>query len=177
MAKKEIEDKEPSSKSLFGDTVKPVKEKEMKSSAPGLFDYVNMLFQKPKAFTELPAYTKSKQFFMMQRFFAIKFPIQAQMFNHTKMNGAEAVQYWCDSLSKMHNSTPSWIFNALKGAKKSKEEKKKELNVEEATIIEYCKRMQCSKRDLDEMYKFFPDDIQQELTSFEKMIKGSTLKK
>jgi hypothetical protein len=175
MAKKE--DKEPTSKSLFGEPVKVVSDEKMKSTEPGLFDYIGMMFKDPSKFTKLHSYTKAKQFFMAQRFFSIKFPIQAQMFNHININGAHSVQYWCDSLSKINNSTPQWIFNTLRDTKKQKEEKKKENVVDEETLIEYCKRMQCSKKDLETAIKFYPEKMNDELNSFEKMLKGSTLKK
>lgn len=176
MAKKEI-NKEPTAKTLFGETVKVVNDAPLKKSEPTLFDYINMLFQKPQEFTALPSYTKAKNFFMFQRFFAIQYPIQAQMFNHIRIDGAETCQYWCDTLSKLHTRTPSWVWNTLKGTKKVKQEKKKQLDVDESTIIEYCKRTMRCKRDLDDMFEFFPDEIQKELKEFEQMLKGSTLKK
>jgi len=168
----------PTSKTLFGEPVKVVDDsKALKKSAPALFDYINMIFQKPAEFTALLPYEKGKHFFMFNRFFAIQYPIQAQMFNHTRIDGPAASQYWCDSLSRLHSRTPSWIWNTLKATKKVKQEKKKQLNVEEATILEYCKKTMCSKRDLQDAYEFFPDKIQNELIEFEQMLKGSTLKK
>ena len=171
-------EKEQIAKSLFGEQYKSVTEKKkMKTSQPGLFDYINMLFQQPKKFTELPPYTKGKNFFMMQRFFSINYPIQAQMLNHVKINGAEACQYWCDTLSRMYNRTPVWIYSTLKGTKKAKQEKKKELVVEETTIAEYCKRTMRARKEIEDAMKYFPDEMTQELKEFEQMLKGSTLKK
>lgn len=177
MAKKET--KEPTSKNLFGEPVKQqtTSDEKLKTSEPGLFDYIGMLFKDPQKFTALPNYTKAKQFFMSQRFFSIKYPIQAQMFNHGKINAGETMQYWCDSLSKVHKTTPNWIFNTLRDTKKSKEEKKKENIVSEDVLIEYCKRMQCSKKDVEQSLKYFPEQMENELESFERMINGSTLKK
>lgn len=166
------------SKSLFGEQVKPEEpEKKMKTSQPGLFDYVNMIFQNPQKFSNLMPYEKGKNMFMLNRFFAINYPIQAQMLNHVKINGAEACQYWCDTLSRIYNRTPGWIYSTLKGTKKAKQEKKKELVVDETTISEYCKRTMRARKDIEDAMKFFPEDMTQELVEFEQMLKGSTLKK
>lgn len=166
-------------KNLLGEPIeKTVDNKEkLKTSNPGLFDYMNMLFQRPQEFTKLSPYDKGKNFFMMQRFFAIKHPIQAHAFNHLNINGSEACQYWCDSLSKMYTKTPGWIFNTLKETKKEKTAKKKELDVEEETVNEYCKRLMYSRKDIQDLYEFFPEETQNELKQFELALKGSTLKK
>lgn len=169
MAKKE--NKEPSSKCLFGESPKKKEsEEKTKSSAPGLFDYVNMLFQNPAKFTELRSYEKDKHFFMMQRFFSIKHPIQAAMLNHIRINASEAVQYWCDSLSKIYNQTPNWIWNALKEVKKVKQSEKKKFDVKDTTVQWYCEKNQCSRREVDEAYKIYGDEFLQELKEYEKMI-------
>lgn len=175
---KNMAEKPQVAKSLFGKQVEQTDESApLKKSGPGLFDYINMIFQNPTKFSNLMPYEKGKNIFMMNRFFSIRFPIQAQMLNHTKINGAEAAQYWCDMLSKMYNRTPSWIYSTLKGTKKNKETKKKELVVEETTINAYCKRTMRARKEIEDAMKFFPEEMTRELTEFEAMLKGSTLKK
>lgn len=169
--------KEPSSKQLFGSIIEVTNDDNMKKTDASLFDYINMLFKHPAQFTNLKPYEKGKNFFMMNRFFAMGFPIQSQMFNHLKINTAEATQYWCDSLSKIFNSTPGWIYSTLKKAKNKKEVKKREIPVNETTIIEYCKRFRCCKKDIIDAMNFFPDKMKDELILFENQINGVTLKK
>jgi hypothetical protein len=169
MAKKE-KSKENTSKTLFGEPEKVIEESSAKNSAPGLFDYVNMLFNNPEKFSKLMSYEKSKNFFMMQRFFAIRFPIQAAMLNNRNINSGEAVQYWCDELSKKYKSTPGWIFSALKDVKKTKQVEKKKLDVKESTVEYYCKKNQCSKREVNEAFDIYGDAFVEELKLLEKMI-------
>jgi len=135
-----------------------------------LFDYIKLLFQKPKEFTKLRSYEKSKNFFMMNRFFSIRYPIQAHMLNNIKINTAEATQYWCDSLSKIYSNTPGWIFNTLKQIKKSKKIKKSKFNIKETTVKYYCEINQCSRKDFDEVLKKFNDKFIKELEELEKII-------
>lgn len=170
MAKKET--KEPTSKSLFGESIakENSNEDKMKSNAPSLFDYMNMMFQNPKEFSKLRSYEKEKNFFMMQRFFSIKHPIQAGMLNNLRINSGEAVQYWCDSLSKIYNRTPQWIWNALKEVKKKKEIEKKKLDVKESTISYYCMKNACSRRDVDDAFNIYGNKFVEELKILEKSI-------
>jgi hypothetical protein len=140
-------------------------------AAPGLFDYINMMFKTPVRFTSLSTYEKSKSFFMMNRFFAIKYPIQAQMFNRLTMNTGEAVQYWCDSLSKIYNTTPGWIFNALKSVKTTKKENKEKVNISDETIRYYCKINQCAIKDVEYAISVLGDEMVNELKTIEKMMK------
>lgn len=175
MAKKV--NKEPTSKQLFGKPVEQPTEEKMKKSEPGLFDYVNMLFKNPVEFTSLKPYNKGRNFFMMNRFFSMGFPVQAQMFNHVRINPAEASQYWCDSLSKMYRSTPGWIFSTLKRIKNTKTEKKSEQRVDDETVLAYCKRYDYSKKDIEDAMNFYPTQMRDELIQFENQLNGSTLKK
>lgn len=169
MAKKV--NKEPISKNLFGEVVKKKDDNvKMKSTAPSLFDYINMIFKNPNKFSKLPSYEKEKSFFMSQRFFSIKYPIQAAMFNNIRINSGEAMQYWCDSLSKIYNNTPQWIWGTLKEVKKKKETEKNKLDVKDSTIIYYCNINQCSRRDVDEAFETYGEEFVEQLKNLEKTI-------
>lgn len=135
-----------------------------------LFDQINMMFSDPKKFSSQPSYEKGKNFFMMNRFFAIKFPIQSNFFNHVKMNTNEAVQVWCDMLSPQSTRTPGWIWQGLRGAKKKKIEKKKESKVNEETLKFYCSRKQLSRKDVDYAITTLGEPFIEELLQVQKML-------
>ena len=144
--------------------------KEKKSNQLSLFDYINMMFADPDKFSKLSSYEKSKNFFMMNRFFAIKHPIQANIFNHIKIESGEAVQYWCDSLSKVYKRTPEWIFNTLREVKTEKKKEKEKFDFKEETIDKYCAVHKCSRRDFFEALDFFEDEFIEDLKKFEKLV-------
>ena len=89
-----------------------------------LFDDIKMMFERPDKFEQLSNHEKGKNFFMINRFLSIKFPLQAQLFNNTNINAGEAVQIWSDILSPIYSTTPSFIWNGLKKTKKQKKSKK-----------------------------------------------------
>ena len=51
-----------------------------------LFKVFNNLFVNPQSFLSMNDYEKSKYFFMFQRFFAIQYPVQADIFNIKNIN-------------------------------------------------------------------------------------------
>lgn len=135
-----------------------------------LFDQLNLLFGNPNKFSEQTTYEKSKNFFMMNRFFAIKYPMQANYMNHIKINTGEVVQVWCDMLSKTNNRTPGWIWGGLKGVKKKKEEKKKELEINEETIKFYCSKTMNARKDVDKAIKIIGDPFIKELLQIQNIL-------
>jgi len=143
---------------------------------PQLFDQINLLFSNPRKFSAQPPYVKGKEFFMMNRFFAIKFPIQAGYFNHIKMNTNEAVQVWCDMLSPQTSRTPGWIWQGLKGAKKKKVAKKKESKLTDETLKYYCSKKQISRRDLEYAIKTLDKSFTEELLQIQTMIEEKVKK-
>ena len=133
---------------LFGAQILDVIEEKPKKKKSELFEMIKMMFEQPSKFAELSIHEKSKHFFMMNRFFSIKFPIQAQMFNHLKISPGHVIQIWADMLRPLYNSTPSFIFNAIRNTKKKKKEKIVH-KIEESTISYYAQRFMLSERDVN----------------------------
>jgi len=156
---------------LFGEEIQEEIEEEVKAKEPSLFDYMNMMFKQPAKFAELPNYTKAKNFFMMQRFFSIKHPLIADAFNNIKIDNGHAVQCWSNLLSKIYNTTPSWIFNTLKATKNSKKEKeaKSKLFSDEAVRM-YCKKNMISPKQFQDMCNFCPEVVNEEVGDYEKLL-------
>lgn len=91
-----------------------------------LFDLINSMFTSPEKYGKARNLDKSKNFFMINRRFAIKFPTQANMFNHIKSPGAKVVDCWswvARSVGK--GKVPYWMYTKTKKPKKPKTKKSK----------------------------------------------------
>jgi len=171
MATKKTKETKKSSgpKVLFGEPIITEQENvKMKSNDPTLWDMVNMLFTKPHEFSKLSTYEKGKNFFMMQRIFAIKYPLQASALNHLRISGGHVISFWCDTMQKLYVKQPDWIWKAFKSIKTTKTLEQKKFDVTEDTMLYYCQKHQCSRRELNEAIAKYPDEMLEELKFFEK---------
>jgi len=133
-----------------------------------LFDFISILFTDKKAFDKLKPYEKARHFFMINRFMSITLPVQANYLQHLKANPAEVINYWQETMTRLYNRVPSWMYIKTK---KAKEAAKKTKFVEDATIKEYCERLGYSRRQINEALEFFPEKMTEELIQFEKLRK------
>lgn len=131
-----------------------------------LFDFISIMFDH-KEYDKLSPYTRGKHFFMINRFCAINFPVQANMLQGLRVNPTEVVDYWQRSLTKQYRSTPKWMYTKTAAAKK----KAKEKYVEEETIKQYCSRFGLSQRQVNDAIELIGEKMIKELQDFEKMLK------
>lgn len=131
-----------------------------------LFALINTMF-KPQEFKKVKTHERAKHFFMISRFSAIKFPVQASYFNHIKINPAQVVTFWQELWSKSYNRTPNWMY--VKTAKAKSEKKAKQPFTDEFIKI-YCEKFQMSRRDFDESLEILGDSFISEAKHFEAMI-------
>lgn len=95
---------------------------------------------------------KSRNFFMINRLCSIAFPLQANSFNHIKIQPEKAVDFWKILVSHQNKKTPQWIWT--KTSKKSSEENSPNYKEE---VLEFIKsKHQISNREIQEMINFFP---------------------
>jgi hypothetical protein len=140
-----------------------------------LFDYTKLMFTaNEKQWKEIKSTDKNRNFFMMNRFLSIKYPLQVSLLSHIKINSASASDYWHSMLKKLYKSQPSWIFAKTK--KKTTEEKKKELP-SESMIKWYCQKNEISRKEFDQNILFFGDEFIKEIKSTEKILKSQGLLK
>lgn len=135
-----------------------------------LFDYIKLVFSKDeKSWKALKNTDKSRNFFMLNRFISIQFPVQVSFLSHYKIDPVAVSDYWHRTLSSKFTSTPKWIYAKTK----KKTEKEKELNLPSVEMIRwYCERNEISRREFDENVKFFGDDFLVEIRSLEKILKS-----
>jgi hypothetical protein len=138
-----------------------------------LFDYVKIVFSRnEKEWKEIKDIDKSRNFFMLNRFMSIQFPVQASFLCHYKIDAVSVSDYWHRTLSSKFSSTPKWVY--AKTVKKKDQEKKLDLPSNEM-IRWYCERNEMTRSDFDQNVKFFGDKFLDEIRSMEKILKSQGL--
>ena len=133
-----------------------------------LFDFINAMFSKPEEFKKTKLHERGKHFFMVNRLMSIGFPVQAAAFNHIKINPAQVVTFWQETLSKRYTRTPGWMYVKTK---KEREKKKAEQPISEEVQKLYCETYKISRRDLEDAMNLLGDNMYQELKNFEALTK------
>ena len=134
-----------------------------------LFDLIKVIFEDPKAYEDVTPGDKRKNFFMINRRFAIQHPMQAHVLNNLRISQDGAVDIWQRFMRKQYKKTPYWMWT--KGVKKAKEKKEKEINIPNAIIEEFAKRNMLDIHSVRDALEFYPDEMKKELKSFEKLTK------
>lgn len=121
-----------------------------------LFDVVKKIFDKKESsWNSVSQIDKSRNFFMINRIMSIQFPVQANLFNHTKVTPTNVIDWWRNNLCTRYTQTPKWIFTKTK--KKDKKEKEKPEVVEIEEVEKFIReRFEISKRDIDQLKSFYP---------------------
>ena len=135
-----------------------------------LFDFINCMFSKPAEFEKISMHERGKHFFMINRFMAIKYPVQASYINHIKINPGQAVTFWHELLCKMYTKTPTWMYAKVNRKKADKTG----VNISEDTMNYYCQKNQCSRKVLDEAIKFVGEPMIKELKEIEELRKNNS---
>lgn len=133
-----------------------------------LFDFIKILFTKPKDYKQIKNHTKNRHQFMVNRFFAIKFPSNAQLFNLNRINGASVVDSW-SLVAQRFTSVPTWIYTKTK--KSATAENKSDYIPSEEVIDFFIRKNEIGKREFKELKQFAPDKLEAELKKLEKAIK------
>ena len=135
-----------------------------------LFDYLKLVFSKnEKEWNELKDTDKSRNFFMLNRFMSIQFPVQASFLCHYKIDPVSVSDYWHRKMSAKFSSTPKWIY--AKTVKKKDQEKKLDLPSTEM-IRWYCEKNEISRKEFDQHVTFFSDKFLSEIKDLEKILKA-----
>lgn len=133
-----------------------------------LFDFIKILFTKQKEYKLIKNHTKNRHQFMINRFFAIKFPSNAQLFNKNGINGAAVVDCW-SIVAQRFTAVPNWIYTKTK--KSVAAEKKNEYIPSDDVVDLFIRKNEIGKREYNELKKFSPKELEEELRKLEKVIK------
>lgn len=120
------------------------------------FDFLNLLFTKPDEVWNLEKSQRNKNVYMLNSYMAIKYPIQANILGHRKMNPDVAIRFWV-SLAKRYKGYPKWLYQK---SQKSQNFDNLELffnhfEVDSYTRKKLMSRKEVLERDLEAFNKMF----------------------
>ena len=128
-----------------------------------LFNFIKVFFGNNPRYKNVTNYQKQKHRFMMQRFFAIRYPTSANAFNIIGTNPAAVTQVW-HGVARKFTKTPKWIYTKTKAKAKVKN---KDFIPSEETVQFYLQRNMMSSRDYQTAMKFAKEDLLKELQTIE----------
>lgn len=129
-----------------------------------LFDYIKVLFGKDSEWDNVSAYDKSRNSFMSNRFMAIKFPIQANLFNSLKTDAVGQAEAWRMVASKF-NKVPGFIYTKIR-----KQPDEKVWKPDPKIVEVYMKLNEIGQREFDEALKYNQSQIKASIKLLEKQI-------
>ena len=134
-----------------------------------LFDVIKLLYTDSNEFNKLADITLSRNSFMINRFVGIKYPLQAQAFNASKVNMIDVIKFWNSYLGNQ-KYVPSYIYT--KGANKSNENKTKKYNViSNEDLHTFCVYNNVNIKDVKNALELFNEEMINEIKEFIKTIK------
>ena len=135
-----------------------------------LFDLIKIIFNNPNKYNEISKLDKKKNFFMINRRFAINYPLQSQVFNRLGINESIAIDIWQNFLFHKYNGkSPGWLY--IKGIKTTNSDKEKKSKISKDTIKNYAKFYNLEIKVVQNTLDIFGNDFIKELKQFEKHYK------
>jgi hypothetical protein len=122
-----------------------------------LFDFIKIMFTKPNDFKKISNHNKKRHHFMINRFFAIQYPSNAQFFNKNGINPIAVIDSWSLVASRF-KSVPGWIYTKTKKAEKETSSKSKYIP-SESVISFFMDKNEIGKREFKELEKFAKEDL------------------
>lgn len=141
------------------------KEQKITNKKPNvLFDTLNALFNNKEYINNLTKETMKQNLFMINRRLAIKFPLQAQIFNNKNVNSCDVIKFWSDYLYN-GKFAPKWIYTPGAAKSQAKEDSKNAISF--SLKRAFCKYYNLSIKDVDAALKFFPNEMIIEIKNFD----------
>ena len=146
-------------------------EKLKAPKAIGPYDIITMMFTNFEEFNKLTDTVLDKNFFLINRVFSIKYPLQAAVFNKAGINTASVINSWamfCSS-KEGYGKVPYFVYT--KGAKKSSvSDTKVQEKIDKGLIYEYCKRYHITLKDFNVLLSMFHNELITDVKRYEKLI-------
>ena len=130
-----------------------------------LFDFVKIIFTNPKRYSEVSNRNKRRHHFMINRFFSIKYPVNANLFNFNGINGISVIDSW-QLVANRFKSVPFWIYTRTK-KKKKVATKKSEYIPKEETIKLFIHNNEIGMREFEELKSFCKEELYMSLKKLE----------
>lgn len=122
-----------------------------------LFDFIKIMFTRPKQYGEIKNHNKKRHHFMINRFFAIKYPANAQLFNRNGINPIPVIDSWA-MVAKRFTNVPGWIYTKTKKPAKTVVKKDKYIPSDEV-IHFFIEKNEIGKREYKELEKFAKEEL------------------
>ena len=106
---------------------------------------------------------------MINRFFAIKFPSNAQLFNINGINPIAVIDSWSLVASRF-KGVPGWIYTRTKKTAKKKPTSKSQYIPSEEAIRVFIDKNEIGKREFKELEKFAKEELYTKLESIDRSI-------
>ncbi len=133
-----------------------------------LFEILNSLFTNKEYINNLTPQAMKQYAFMINRRIAIKYPLQAQVFNNNKVYAPDVIKFWSDFLYT-GKRPQGWVYTA--GAAKSQAKKAEKSKVTPTMIKEYSLKYNISQKDVATALKLFTEEIVAEMLENEEIKK------
>lgn len=134
-----------------------------------LFDFIKLIFTKSSQYKQVKNHNKKRHQFMMNRFFAIKFPANANALNLNGINPIAVVDGWAMVASRF-NAVPGWIYTKTKKSTQAAKSKNEYIPSDEA-IKFFIEKNEIGLREFKELERFSKEDLYNQLQSIEKSMK------
>jgi hypothetical protein len=132
-----------------------------------LFDFVKIMFTKKDTYNKLKNHSKKRHHFMINRFFAIKYPANSQMFNINGINGANVVESWAMVASRF-KSVPGWFYTKTKKSASKKDTDK--YTPDDRAVEIYLSKNEIGMREFNELKTFAKEELYADLKKIEAQI-------
>jgi len=143
---------------------------ELSAKQIGPFDILKLMFENQDEFWKIPTSTLAKNYFIINERMSIQYPLQAAVFNHTKINPGEVVKCWASFVSGKFNRTPGFIF--IQGKKKAAETNMvKSRKFPEKFLQDFAWANGLSVKDVKFWLEANPLDAYQRLDEYDKSLK------
>jgi hypothetical protein len=130
-----------------------------------LFDFIKIMFTKNADYNKVSNHNKKRHHFMINRFFAIQYPSNAQMFNINGINGNAVIDSW-QMVAQRFGKVPMWIYTKTKKTEKAVVNKKQYIP-SDTTISFFMERNEIGKREFKELELFAQDELYKSLKKIE----------
>ena len=132
-----------------------------------LFDFVKIMFTKKDVYNKLKNHSKKRHHFMINRFFAIKYPANSQLFNINGINGANVVESWAMVASRF-KSVPGWFYTKTKKSTTKSDNDK--YTPDDRAVEIYLSKNEIGMREFNELKLFAKEDLYADLKKIEAQI-------
>lgn len=131
----------------------------LKPKAIGPYDIINMIFTDIAKFNTMTKSILAKNYFMVNRVFSIKYPLQAQCFNNIYSDPVSVIRAWASFVQSHvgYGKVPAFVYT--KGTKKSSEELSSKSLFSKEEKEDYCLHYNISLKDFDDMELFAHDAL------------------